>query len=181
MPAMRTLADAKQVAQLVDDLVAWTDRMTQNDAPDGYALVGMRSRGDVLAHRIAERLGNDRFAGRVGSLDVTLYRDDLSEISPQPVVGITDIPFAIDGVELILIDDVMMTGRSTRAALTALLDLGRPRRVWLGVLADRGGRELPIQPDFAAGNFSDQVGDDRIKLTIQPLHEQDELLAVPSA
>ncbi len=179
---MQVLADETRVAQWVDQMVDWVDaleRATAATSGGGVALVGMRSRGDVLAERVADRLGRERFAGRVGSLDVTLYRDDLSEIGPQPVVGMTEVAFALDGLDVVLLDDVMMTGRSVRAALTALLDLGRPRRVWLGVLADRGGRELPIQPDFAAADFSEAAADHKLKLTIRPLHARDELLMVP--
>ena len=118
-----------------------------NASPDSaWAVVGVRSRGDVLARRVADRLG----IGRVGTLDITLYRDDLSELASQPVVRTTEIDFAIDGLDLVLIDDVIMTGRSIRAALQSVMDLGRPRRVWLAVLVDRGGRELPITPDYAA-------------------------------
>jgi pyrimidine operon attenuation protein / uracil phosphoribosyltransferase len=121
--------------------------------------VWVRSRGDVLAQRIAEKLGTDRFADRVGTLDITLYRDDLSEIGPQPVVRTTEVDFAIDGLNIVLIDDVLMTGRSIRAALQSLMDLGRPRRVWLAVLVDRGGRELPIAPDFVALDMTDGSSD----------------------
>ena len=101
----------------------------------------------MLAQRLAQHFKNDVLAGRVGSLDITLYRDDLSEIGAQPVVRTTDIPFDVDGLNVVLVDDVLMTGRSVRAALQSLMDLGRPKRVWLSVLVDRGGRELPIAPD----------------------------------
>lgn len=158
---------------------AWlAERM---DATPGqrWAVVGVRSRGDELARRMVEQLGEDRLVGPVGALDVTLYRDDLTEISPQPVVGVTEVPFDLDGVQLVLVDDVMMTGRSIRAALQALLDFGRPARIWLAVLADRGGRELPIHPDFAAIDMRETPGDDRLKLLIRPAHDRDALLAVP--
>jgi pyrimidine operon attenuation protein/uracil phosphoribosyltransferase len=147
MLPMRVLADEAKVAGLVADLASSIEaRMTGGD----WALVGVRSRGDVLAGRLADRLGRDRFAGRVGTLDITLYRDDLSEVAAQPVVRTTDIPFAVDGLDLVLVDDVLMTGRSVRAALQQIMDLGRPRRVWLAVLVDRGGRELPIAADHVA-------------------------------
>lgn len=182
---MQVLADESRVATLMNDLVAWVDRLTTADTGDvpgagaGWALIGLKSRGDVLAGRIADRLGTDRFAGRVGSLDITLYRDDLSEIGPQPVVRTTEIDFDITDLSVVLIDDVLMTGRTIRAALQSLMDLGRPKRVWLGVLVDRGGRELPIAPDFAAWDLTGRPGDDKVKLTIRPIHDRDELLAVP--
>jgi len=175
---MRVLADEQRVAELIDTLTRWVRGAVAGGGGD-WALVGLKSRGDILAQRIAERLQGDPFAGRVGSLDITLYRDDLSEIGPQPVVQTTDIAFAIDDVNVMLVDDVLMSGRTIRAALQALVDFGRPRRVWLAVLADRGGRELPIQPDFAAIDLTDMPGADKVKLTIRPIHEQDQLLAVP--
>ena len=91
----------------------------------------------------------------MGVLDITLYRDDLSEVASQPIVQTTEIPFDVDGKDVILVDDVLMTGRSIRAALSSLMDFGRPRRVWLAVLVDRGGRELPIAADFVALDYSE--------------------------
>ena len=151
---MQVLADESRLAELIDQLAEMisTDIAAQPGAP--WALVGIRSRGDVLAERLAKVLDGQALAGRVGCLDITLYRDDLSEIGNQPIVRITDIPFSIDSLNVVLLDDVMMTGRSIRAALQSLMDFGRPRRVWLGVLVDRGGRELPIAPDFVALDLS---------------------------
>jgi len=163
---MRVVADEQRVAELIDTLARGVEDSV-SQAGGEWALVGLKSRGDP-------------FAGRVGSLDITLYRDDLSEIGPQPIVQTTDIPFAIDDLNVMLIDDVLMSGRTIRAALQALIDFGRPRRVWLAVLADRGGRELPIQPDFAALDLTDMPGADKLKLTIRPIHDQDQLLAVPA-
>ena len=117
--------------------------------PDGkLILVGIRRRGAPLAERLAARL---RAVGRdvlVGILDITLYRDDLSEIGPVPMVGKTEIPFKITGYPLVLVDDVLFTGRTIRAALDCLVDFGRPKRIELAVLVDRGGRELPIAADY---------------------------------
>lgn len=111
-------------------------------------LVGIRRRGAPLAERLAARL---RAVGRevnVGILDITLYRDDLSEIGPVPMVGKTEIPFRITGYPLVLVDDVLFTGRTIRAALDCLNDFGRPKLIQLAVLVDRGGRELPIAADY---------------------------------
>ena len=98
----------------------------------------------MLFRSIAEREGVNV---PQGALDITLYRDDLQTVGPRPVVGRTDIPFAIDGKSVVIVDDVLYTGRTVRAALNELADFGRPARVRLAVVVDRGGRELPIQPD----------------------------------
>jgi pyrimidine operon attenuation protein/uracil phosphoribosyltransferase len=180
---MRTLAGADQLQALTDQLAVAIERQMQaeGEATPGWALIGVRSRGDELARRIAERIGPDRFNHRVGSLDITLYRDDLSEIGPQAFVRTTDVPFAIDGLNLVLVDDVLMSGRSVRAALTSLVDLGRPRRVWLAVLVDRGGRELPIAADFVALDLTrpQEVtlqSNDSIDVQLTPADEQDAIV-----
>ena len=152
---MRVLADESRMAQLMGDLAKAIsdDVATRSEGP--WALVGIRSRGDILAERLAEQLQPDH----VGTLDITLYRDDLSEVTNQPVVRTTEIPFAIDGIDVVLVDDVIMSGRSIRAALQSLMDFGRPRRIWLATLVDRGQRELPIQPDFVALDLSGGAAD----------------------
>lgn len=121
---------------------------------DGLALVGLRTRGVALARRIAERL--QAIEGRpvpVGALDITLYRDDLDLKAEAPVVRGTDIPFPVAGRTIVLVDDVLYTGRTIRAALDAIMDLGRPRMIQLAVLIDRGHRELPIRPDYVGKNL----------------------------
>ncbi len=160
------------MAELIEALAAAIARDGQGDGAP-WALVGIRSRGDVLARRLADRLDAEHFAGRVGSLDITLYRDDLSEVGPQAVVRTTEVPFAIDGVNVVLVDDVLMTGRSVRAALQSLMDLGRPRRVWLAVLADRGGRELPIQPDYVGVDLTTDATAVRPGERVQAAHYAD--------
>ncbi|MEZ6189675.1 MAG: bifunctional pyr operon transcriptional regulator/uracil phosphoribosyltransferase PyrR [Phycisphaerales bacterium] len=188
---MRVLAEGDRFQQLIDslcgDIGAAIDaeplppKSTTLDSPSGWALVGVRSRGDVIAKRVAESMGEGRFAGRVGTLDITLYRDDLSEIGPQPVVRTTEIDFPIDGLNIVLIDDVLMTGRSVRAALQSLMDLGRPKRVWLAVLVDRGGRELPIAPDFVALNLTVGEADApahgaKVQVMVTPTDERDAVI-----
>jgi pyrimidine operon attenuation protein/uracil phosphoribosyltransferase len=145
---------------------------------DAWAIVGIRSRGDVIAQRLADRLKPPH----VGTLDITLYRDDLSEIGSQPVVRTTEIDFNIDRLDVVLVDDVLMTGRSVRAALQSLMDFGRPRRVWLAVLVDRGGRELPIAADFVAldltkGDKVDAIG--RVDVRVMPTDAEDAILVRP--
>jgi pyrimidine operon attenuation protein/uracil phosphoribosyltransferase len=113
------------------------------------ALVGVRTRGAPLARRLARLLKETTgVEPRVGAVDITLYRDDLTTIAPNPVMKGTDIPFSIDGRSVVLVDDVLFTGRTVRAAIDELIDFGRPARIELAVLVDRGHRELPIRPDF---------------------------------
>jgi len=120
---------------------------------EGLALVGIQRRGVPLARRIAEAIRENEGAElAVGALDITFYRDDLSLVAQQPIVKGTDIPFPIDGRTIILVDDVLYTGRTIRAAMDALVDFGRPRAIRLAVLVDRGHRELPIRADHVGKN-----------------------------
>jgi pyrimidine operon attenuation protein / uracil phosphoribosyltransferase len=113
------------------------------------ALIGIRRRGVPLANRIAQAMrGIDGVDVPVGTLDITLYRDDLSKVASQPVLQSSDIPFTVDDKDLVVIDDVLYTGRTVRAAMNGLFDLGRPKRVRLCVLIERGHRELPIEATF---------------------------------
>lgn len=121
----------------------------KNNGVDGLALVGIRRRGVPLAQRIAKVINQiEHTQIPVGSLDITLYRDDLSTVGPKPLVQKSDLEFSVAGKNVILVDDVLYTGRTTRAALDALFDHGRPARVQLLVLIDRGHRELPIEAAF---------------------------------
>jgi pyrimidine operon attenuation protein/uracil phosphoribosyltransferase len=143
-------------------------------------VVGIRTRGEVLAQRLVKLLGERGFAhiGR-GVLDITLYRDDLSEDGPRPLVRPTRLDIAIDAVPLLLVDDVLFTGRSVRAALDALSDFGRPSVVRLVVLVDRGGRELPIQPDFVALKMADVPTGQRVKVRLSEVDGVDEIVVGP--
>jgi pyrimidine operon attenuation protein/uracil phosphoribosyltransferase len=121
---------------------------------DNLTVVGIRTRGVSLARRIAERLqAIEGTRPPVGALDITLYRDDLGRKAGAPVLRETDIPFSVAGKTVVLVDDVLYTGRTIRAALDALIDLGRPRMIQLAVLIDRGHRELPIRPDYVGKNL----------------------------
>ena len=120
---------------------------------DGLLLIGIQRRGVPLAHRIAAAiLENEGVEVPVGALDITFYRDDLSMVAQQPVVKGTALPSGIDGRTVVLVDDVLYTGRSVRSALDALRDIGRPRAVQLAVLVDRGHRELPLRADYVGKN-----------------------------
>lgn len=176
---MKVIADQARVNAIIEQVAtAIASDKDRLGADANWALVGIRSRGDLLAQRLAERIGVDQ----VGTLDITLYRDDLSEIGPQPVVRTTEIPFQIDGLHIILVDDVLMSGRSVRAALQSLMDLGRPRRVWMSVLVDRGGRELPIQPDYVGLDLSQNTynaalsGSDRVDVLLRPTDDRDAIV-----
>jgi pyrimidine operon attenuation protein/uracil phosphoribosyltransferase len=129
-------------------------QISANLPADGVvALVGLRSRGDELARRLIGCLREKRPDLCHGTLDITLYRDDLSKRAVQPTVRATEIDFDLDGAFVILVDDVLNTGRTIRAALDALMDYGRPAVIRLAVLVDRGGRELPIAPDFVGARL----------------------------
>jgi pyrimidine operon attenuation protein/uracil phosphoribosyltransferase len=128
----------------------------RNRGLEDIALVGVRSRGVPLARRLARALQEiTGDAVSTGALDITLYRDDLmrNQVGPQPLVRRTEIPFSIDDRTIVLVDDVLYTGRTTRAALDALIDFGRPRAIQLVVLVDRGHRELPIKADYVGKNI----------------------------
>ena len=116
---------------------------------DGFVLIGIRTRGVPLARRLAAEIERtEHVSVSVGLLDITLYRDDLSTIAASPVLKKTEIPFPVEGRTVILCDDVLFTGRTVRAAMDAILDFGRPRKILLAVLVDRGRRELPIEAQF---------------------------------
>jgi pyrimidine operon attenuation protein/uracil phosphoribosyltransferase len=117
--------------------------------PKDLAFIGVRRRGVPLSHRLAKSIKNfTQVDPPVGTLDITLYRDDLSTVGPHPVLQSTDIEFPVDDRDLVIVDDVLYTGRTIRAAMNGLFDLGRPRRVRLCVLIDRGHRELPVEATF---------------------------------
>ncbi|ADL12427.1 bifunctional pyr operon transcriptional regulator/uracil phosphoribosyltransferase PyrR [Acetohalobium arabaticum] len=128
--------------------------LEKNKGLDDLAVIGIRTRGVPLAERIAEKI--TEIEGEevpVGILDITLYRDDLTTVAQQPIVHQTEIPFDITDKKVVLVDDVLYTGRTVRASLDALIDLGRPRAIQLAILIDRGHRELPIRADFVGKNL----------------------------
>ncbi len=128
--------------------------LEKNKGADKLALVGIRTRGATLAQRLAKKINEiESTSVSLGILDITLYRDDLGTSKQSPEVKKTDISFSLEGKEIVLIDDVLYTGRTIRAAIDALIDFGRPATVQLGVLIDRGHRELPIRPDYVGKNL----------------------------
>ena len=141
-------------------------------------LVGVQTRGVPLARRLAARLGAiDGKAPPVGVLDINLYRDDLSRIADHPILKRTEIPFDLDDAVVILVDDVLFTGRTVRAALDALMDLGRPRQIQLAVLVDRGHRELPVRADFVGKNLP-TAETERVDVRLTETDGEDEVVIV---
>lgn len=130
----------------------------KNKGVEDLVVIGIKSRGAFLAERIVKDLKSiEKKDVPVGALDITLYRDDLTEVSEQPVLHATEIDFDITGKKIILVDDVLFTGRTVRCALDELIDFGRPANIQLAVLIDRGHRELPIRPDFVGKNVPTAV------------------------
>jgi pyrimidine operon attenuation protein/uracil phosphoribosyltransferase len=144
-----------------------------NEGTDGLVIVGIQRRGVPLAERIT-RLINEREGTEVprGALDITLYRDDLQTVGPRPVVGATHLPGSIDGMKVVIVDDVLYTGRTVRAALDELADFGRPARIALAVLIDRGWRELPIHADVV-GKKVETNREERVDVLVQELDGKD--------
>jgi pyrimidine operon attenuation protein/uracil phosphoribosyltransferase len=145
-PERTTILDARELSRALQRMAV--EVLEQAHGTDGLVLVGIQRRGVELAERIAKLIEKDE--GVVvprGALDITLYRDDLETVGPRPVVGETRLPGDLAGRHVVIVDDVLHTGRTARAALDELADFGRPRRISLCVLIDRGGRELPIQAD----------------------------------
>lgn len=127
--------------------------LERNKGAEKLVLIGIRNRGDVLAKRLQEQIKDiEKVDIPIGILDITLYRDDFTSINYLPQVGKTEIPFNVSGKIVILIDDVLYTGRTVRAALDEIIDFGRPKEIQLAVLVDRGHRELPIRPDYIGKN-----------------------------
>jgi pyrimidine operon attenuation protein/uracil phosphoribosyltransferase len=147
-----------------------------NNGTDGLVIVGIQRRGVQLAARIVSSIAESESASVAqGALDITLYRDDLQTVGPRPVVGQTQIPVDIEGTHVVIVDDVLHTGRTVRAALDELADFGRPRRIALAVLIDRGGRELPIQPDVIGKSVAIGPGQ-RVDVLVNELDGRDAVI-----
>ena len=153
--------------------------LERNGGAADLAFVGLRTRGVTLAHRLAAKIAKiDGAALPVGTLDITLYRDDLA-MRGTPVIRGTDIPFSIKGKTVVLVDDVLFTGRTIRAALDAIIDLGRPTAIQLACLIDRGHRELPIRPDYVGKNLPTSSSE-RVHVQLLELDEVDQVLIIPA-
>jgi pyrimidine operon attenuation protein/uracil phosphoribosyltransferase len=173
---MPVVMDADRISRALTRIAH--EIVERNRGVDELALVGVRSRGVPLARRIAralQQITGDEVS--TGALDITLYRDDLMRqaVGPQPLVRRTEIPFSIDDRLIILVDDVLYTGRTTRAALDALIDFGRPRAIQLVALVDRGHRELPIKADYVGKNIP-TARHESVQVRLQEIDGTDEVV-----
>lgn len=179
MIAIREKAQLMSSSEIDRTLVRLAHEVVEKSGDlEKVAFIGVRRRGVPLAMRLArkvEELENRTIP--VGILDINLYRDDLSTVSHAPVVSSTEIPFPVTGMDIILVDDVLYTGRTTRASLDALFDKGRPRRVQLCVLIDRGHRELPIEARFV-GKRVETADNEIIEVKLEEIDGQEKVLLV---
>ena len=165
--AARSMMDSDQIRRAIARL--GHEIVERQGGTDGLVLIGIQRRGVVLAHRIADAIAAaEEVRLPVGALDISLYRDDLSELANYPIVRPTELPFDITDQTVVLVDDVLFTGRTVRAALDALVDFGRPRAVRLVVLVDRGHRELPIRADHVGRNIPTARAE-RVNVHVQEL------------
>ena len=181
----KLVLDAEAIARTLSRIAH--EIIERNPDLDRVALVGIQTRGVPLAQRlrrlVAERAGVEV---ALGAVDITFYRDDLhvrggeAPLHAQPVVRATRLDFSLEGRTCVLVDDVLYTGRTIRAAIEALFDYGRPERVQLAVLADRGHRELPIRPDYVGKNLPTSR-DERIQVELLEVDEVDRVLLIPAA
>jgi pyrimidine operon attenuation protein/uracil phosphoribosyltransferase len=175
-PNQSTVLDARAFDRTLKRMA--DEILEHNDGTAELVVVGIQRRGVQLAARICaeikEREGVDVPRG---ALDITLYRDDLQTIGPRPVVGATDLPWELDGKRVVIVDDVLYTGRTVRAALDELADFGRPARIALAVLVDRGGRELPIHADVV-GKKVEVGADQRVDVLVEELDGRDAVVVV---
>ncbi len=179
MATIRTKSQLMTASEIDRTLVRLAHEVIDKSAPSGeVAIVGIHRRGAVLGERLAAKI--EQLEGRripCGSLDITLYRDDLTTVADKPVINGTDIPFSISGSDVILVDDVLYTGRTIRAALDALFDKGRPRTVQVCTLIDRGHRELPIEARFV-GKFVETTDNEIIEVKLEPIDGEERVLLV---
>jgi pyrimidine operon attenuation protein / uracil phosphoribosyltransferase len=178
MPSRSTLLDERAIARALTRMAS--ELLEQCHGTTDVILVGIQRRGVELAQRLAKLV--EGLEGRTiptGKLDITLYRDDLQAVGPRPVIGETHLPSDLDGRTVVIVDDVLYTGRTIRAALDELADFGRPQRILLCVLVDRGGRELPIQPDIV-GLRQSTGPRERVDVLVQELDGRDAVELVRS-
>lgn len=174
MKARKVILDSQGIDRSLTRIAC--EILEKNKGAGNLVLVGIRTGGMFLAERLREkisRMGEDRIL--VGILDITLYRDDLLTTAKKPRLGKTDIPFSLDNKKVVLVDDVLFTGRTTRAAMDALIDFGRPKLIQLAVLIDRGNRELPIRADFVGKKVPSSLCDD-VRVNLVEVKGRDEVI-----
>jgi pyrimidine operon attenuation protein / uracil phosphoribosyltransferase len=178
-PTKKTVLDSRAVERTLKRMAV--EIVELNHGTDDLIIVGIQRRGVQLATRLVSLMRDDEGVSiPQGSLDITLYRDDLQTVGPRPVVGPTHLPWDLDGKHVVIVDDVLYTGRTVRAALDELADFGRPARIGLAVLVDRGGRELPIRADVVGKTV--EVGlDERVDVLIEELDKRTEVVIVPKS
>ncbi len=173
------LIDEKGIARTITRLSH--EIIERNKGTDNLVLLGMRTRGEFIARRIQKEIKRiENVDVPFGVLDVTLYRDDFRRRIKQPEVSVTNITIDISEKDVILIDDVLYTGRTARAALDAIMDLGRPKTVQLCVLIDRGHRELPIKADFVGKNIPTSINEE-VKVKLKEIDDQDAIFLIDSS
>jgi pyrimidine operon attenuation protein/uracil phosphoribosyltransferase len=169
----RILLDEKAVERSIIRITH--EILEKNQGSKNLSLIGIRTRGIFLAKRINEKISLiENREMPIGVLDITMYRDDIATLK-APEVKKTDIPFTVNGMTIVLVDDVLHTGRTTRAAIDAIMDLGRPARIQLAVLVDRGLRELPIQPNYR-GIFYTAAPEEEISVKLREIDGKDEVV-----
>ena len=174
-----TILDARAMSRALQRMAV--EILELAHGTDALVLIGIQRRGVELAQRLAKLIEKEEgVMVPQGALDITLYRDDLQTVGPRPVVGETHLPGDLTGKHAVIVDDVLFTGRTVRAALDELADFGRPERISLCVLIDRGGRELPIQADIV-GKAVKAAKDERVEVLVQELDGQDEVAVVRGA
>lgn len=177
--ARTALLDARAVQRALEHMTAGILRLA--GGTDRLVLVGIQRRGVQLAERIRAEINHTQHVMvPTGALDITLYRDDLQTVGPRPVIGETRLPDALDGRVAVIVDDVLYTGRTVRAALDEIADFGRPARIGLAVLIDRGGRELPIQADVVGERVEAEHGD-RVDVLVEEVDGRDAVELVRAA
>ena len=172
------IIDAEGLQRTITRLVL--EIIERNKGVDNLAIVGVRTRGATIAERLVKKIKEiEQKDVPLGLLDITLYRDDFRKRLKQPVVQVTNIPFEINEIDVILVDDVLYTGRTSRAALDALMDFGRPSSIQLAVLVDRGHRELPIRADYIGKEITTSIGEE-IQVKLKEDDDEDCVLLVES-